>query len=371
MKRTLFFAFTTLFLVSGCGQNSGKSDENQIPEVKVIKATKRVCNVPYSNPASLKGKRDISIFPQVNGTLTSVLVVEGQMVRKGQKMFEIDATPYQAAVDNARAAVLMAEANVQTQELELDATRQLYEKGIVSEHQYKVESNTLMIAKAQLAEVNAGLKKAENDLNHTVICSPHDGVVGSINYRQGSLVAPAIEHPLTIVSDNSTIYAYMSIDSGVYMELLRESGTKEKMLENIPEATLELGSGIVYEEKGHVETISGIIDSQTGAISVRVAYPNPNLILSAGGSGTVTITYQYDGIVIPRSASYEIQDKHFVFKAVKQPDGSYMAKSAEVEVYRLNDGEYIVESGVESGNILVAEGVRKMVDGTKIMPVEE
>lgn len=371
MKRLAFLVVLPLLLFSGCGQNSGKSNENEAPKVKVFNASARSCDVPYSYPAQLKGKRDISIYPQVNGTLTEVYVIEGQNVKKGQKLFAIDATPYQAAVDNAKAAVLMAKANVQTQELELDATKQLFDKGIVSEHQYKVETNTLMIAKASLAEVEARLKRAENDLNHTLICSPHDGVVGSINYRQGSLVAPSIEEPLTIVSDNSTIYAYISIDADNYMELLREAGSKEAMLEQIPEAVLKLGDGADYEEKGRVETISGIIDNFTGAISVRVAFPNPDLILSAGGSGTVVITYNYEGIVIPRSATYEMQDKHFAFKAVKQEDGTVQAKSCEIEVYRLNDSEYIVAEGISAGDRIVAEGVKKLTEGTVITPVEE
>ncbi|MCQ2167787.1 MAG: efflux RND transporter periplasmic adaptor subunit [Bacteroidales bacterium] len=366
-----FFLFSMIVLAAcSCGQSGNKAQEEQIPEKKVTTVATKHCQVPFTQSAQLKGKKDISILPQVNGTLEQVLVSEGDFVKKGQKLFVINSTPYQAAYDNAAAAVEMAKAKVQTQELEVDATRQLYEKGIVSEHQYTVQNNTLMIAKASLAEAQAALKDARNNLNHTVVCSPHDGVIGNIYYRQGSLVNIMMSDPLTIVSDNSTVYAYVSLNSDVYMDLVREAGNREDMISSIPEMELLLGNGTVYEHKGKVETMSGIIDDQTGAISVRVAFPNPDGILAAGGNGTVRLFYDYDGIVIPRSATYEIQDKHFVYKSVKQDDNSFYAVSTPVEVYRLNEDEYIVFKGLTDGDSIVLEGVRKMTDNMKIIPQE-
>lgn len=366
MKKLTFFLVASAVLLSSCGQsgNSGEQVE-ATPAKRVMTVKTQPCQVIYTNPAQIRGKLDISIYPQVEGTLEAVLVKEGEHVRKGQRMFIVNATPYQAAVDNALAAVNIAKTNVATYELEANATRDLYEKGVVAEHQYKVHSNQLEVAKAQLAEAEAVLTHARNDLSHTVVTAPNDGVVGIINYRQGSLVGASLPQPLTIVSDNTTVYAYSSMSADTYLELIREAGSREKMMEMIPEAELLLGNDVVYDKKGHLETVSGMIDDVTGSVSVRVAFDNPDGILAAGGSGTIRTSWSYDGISIPRSATYEIQDKHFVYK-VQNENGVNKAVSQEVKVYRLSDSEYLVESGLSDGDRIVLEGVSKMTNGMEI-----
>lgn len=350
-----------------CGGN--EAVQEAAAEKSVMTVSVDSCMVPYTFPAQIRGRQDISIYPQVNGILKAVLVLEGQTVRKGQVMFLIDDTPYAAAADHASAAVEMAKANVETAQLELDATKTLFDRGVISEHQYKVHTNNLMMAKANLDEAKAALKKADNDLSYTRVRAPHDGVVGNIPYRQGSLVGPTLPEPLTIVSDNSSIYAYMSINADAYLELAQQLGGKEKLLKALPEMELILG-GEPYGYKGKVETVSGIIDEQTGALSVRVLFPNPDGILTAGGSGTVRMYVAYDGIRIPRSATYELQDKHFVYKAVAS-DTACVAKSAAVSVLRLNETEYIVVDGLAEGDRIVLDGVKKMSDNMKITPKEK
>ena len=347
-----------------CGGN--EAVQEVAVEKNVMTAKVDSCMVPYTFPAQIRGKKDISIFPQVNGTLKEVMVSEGQNVKKGQVMFLIDDTSYAAAADHAAASVDMARASVETAQLELDATKKLLERGVISEHQYKVHLNDLMMAKANLGEAEASLKNARNQLSYTRVCAPHDGVVGNIPYRQGSLVGPSIPEPLTVVSSNSSIYAYMSINADVYMELAGQLGGKDELLKAMPEVELIIG-GTVYGCKGKVETISGIIDEQTGSLSVRVLFPNPDGILTAGGSGTVRMYIAYSGIKIPKSSTYELQDKHFVYKVVAS-DTVCVAKSTVVDVARLNETEYIVMDGLKEGDVIVLDGVKKMSDNMKITP---
>lgn len=366
MKKILTLMIAAAGLCS-CGGNEVVQDT--AVEKNVMTVAVDSCMVPYTFPAQIRGRQDISIYPQVNGTLKAVLVLEGQTVRKGQVMFLIDDTPYAAAADHASAAVEMAKANVETARLELDATKTLFDRGVISEHQYKVHTNNLMMAKANLDEARAALKKADNDLSYTRVRAPHDGVVGNINYRQGSLVGPSIPEPLTVVSDNAYIYAYMSINADVYMEMAGQLGGKDELLKAMPEMELIIG-GTVYGCKGKVETISGIIDEQTGSLSVRVLFPNPEGILAAGGSGTMRMYLAYEGVKIPKSATYELQDKHFVYKAVVN-DTVCVAKSAVVDVLRLNETEYIVMDGLKEGDVIVLDGVKKMSDNMKILPVKK
>ena len=370
-KKSIIASAAICILLASCGQKVADTPQNTIPEKRVTAVTSRQLLIPYTSPAQIRGKEDIEIYPQVTGTLEEVLVKEGQSVKKGQRMFLINATAYQAAVENAMASVVLSQANVETHKIELEATKQLYLKGVIAEHQYKVDANNLAVAEAQLKEAEATLKRARNDLSYTTICAPHDGVVGTISYRQGSLVGPQMQSPITIVSDNSKVYAYVSINANTYMEMLREYGSKEKLIESLPDVELLLGQDVVYPHTGRIETISGVIDNLTGAVSVRAAFDNPEGILSSGASGELRISFEYEGIVIPRSATYEIQDKHFVYKAVKEADGSYTAVSSEVATYRLDNTSYLIDEGLQDGDVIVLEGVNKMRNGMKITPKQE
>ncbi|MCQ2343247.1 MAG: efflux RND transporter periplasmic adaptor subunit [Paludibacteraceae bacterium] len=365
MKKISLFVVSALALVA-CGNKQAGDSNQEVPELKVVTTEMKLCQVPLQVPCQLRGKQDIAIIPQVSGTLSEVLVIEGQKVEKGQAMFKIDPTAYQAAMENAQAAVLRAEAAVKTQELEVESKKVLLDKNIISEHEYKVQENSLMMARANLAEAKAALKNAKNDLGHSTIYSPHTGVVGTISFKQGSLVGPEMGQPITIVSDNSTIYAYASIAERSYMNLMNEYGCKDSIIANLPELQLLLGEDFMYEHKGHLETISGIIDPTTGAISVRVAFPNPDGKLVAGGSGRIEAIFEYESLTIPRNATFDIQDKTFCYLAVPQ-DSTFVAEQKEIMVYRLNETEYLVE-GLNEGDKVITEGVKRIVNGQEIKP---
>ena len=165
------------------------------------------------------------------------------------------------------------------------------------------------------------------------------------------------------VSDNSEMYVYFSMTENQLLALTRQYGSKDKALENMPEIELQLNDKSLYPQTGKIETISGIIDQNTGTVSLRAAFPNEEQLLNSGGSGNVIIPVTYDNcVVIPQAATFEIQDRVFVFKVV---DGK--TQSAPVEVTRVNGGqEYIVNAGLNSGDVIVAEGVGLLREGTPI-----
>lgn len=363
MKKSVFFIFA-LALVA-CGNKTEQAPVVDARQALVVKI--QPCEMSFRIPAQLRGKQDIAILPQVTGTLNEVLVSEGQYVSQGQPLFRVDATAYQAAYDNARGTVLRCEASVETAQLEVDAKKVLLDKNIISEHEYKVQVNNFRIAQASLEEARGALNNAQNDLNHTTVVSPHNGVVGNIPYKQGSLVSPSMSQPLTIVSDNSMIYAYASVAERVYMMLMHEFGTKEAIIERLPEMYLIMADGSVFPHSGRVETISGVIDKTTGAISIRIAFPNPEAQLSAGGSAQVGWAYKFNGMVIPRKATFDIQDKTYCYVATKQ-DSTYTIASKMVDVARLNETEFAVE-GLQEGDIVITEGVKKLTNGQTIVPV--
>lgn len=369
MKRfqwIMLIAAACFFVACGSKQTDSTTE---IKEVKVLTTAVKDVVFPLQAPVQLQGKQDIAIVPQVSATIDEVLVREGDRVVKDQPMFVLHQTAFQAAVDNASAGVACAEAALQTQILELDAKRQLLERNIISEHEYKVQDNRVAMARAQLAEAKAALKHATNDLSFTVIRAPHTGVVGPINYKQGALVSPQIPEPMTIVSDNSTVYAYMSISGDYYLYLLSVYGTKEQMIRQIPEASLILSDGSYYSHSGRLETISGIIDQSTGAISMRIGFPNPDGILAAGGNGKVEILYRDSAIVLPRSAVFSIQDKNYACVVEQDSAQSFCVRQTMVDVYRLSDTTFVVDGGLAAGQMVVVEGVKKLNNGETVQIV--
>ena len=362
-SRIVLFAFC-LTLLSSCGKKG--FDMGGAPECAVQTLQPATVNLTSSYPATIKGKQDVEIRPQVSGFITKVCVDEGSMVRKGQVLFIIDPTQYEAAARSAKAAVATAEAAVSTQQITVDNKRALNKKNIISDYDLAMAENSLASAKAQLASAKAQLISAEQNLGFTNVKSPSDGIVNDIPYRLGSLVSPSITTPLTIVSDITEMYVYASLTEKELLELVRKDGSQSAAVETYPEVELQLSDGSTYDQKGKIETISGVINANTGAVSIRATFPNSNHLLRSGGMGNLIIPYHMENaLVVPQKATTEIQDKKFVF--LQQPDNT--VKMNEITILNIDNGqEYVVTSGLKQGDLIVIENVGTLKDGQTIKP---
>ena len=281
--------------------------------VMTIATTDREIPINYS--ATIRGRQDIAIYPQVSGTIFELCVNEGQTVSKGQPLFIIDQVPYKAALQTAEANVAAAKAGVATAQLTYDSKKELYAKNVVSQYDLLTAENTLLTAKAQLAQAEAQRVNAANNLSYTVVTSPSDGIVGTLPYKVGALVGPSTPQPLTTVSDNSEMYVYFSMTENQLLNLTREYGSIDNTLKNMPDVQLRLNDGSVYDEAGRIEAISGVIDTSTGSVSLRAAFPNPNGLLHSGGAGNIILPSIYkDCIAVPQAATFELQNKVYVYK---------------------------------------------------------
>ena len=348
-------------LLASCGE-APVMPETTYACLAIENSDKTVTN-EYS--ATIKGRQDIAIMPQVGGTLTKLCVKEGEKVKKGQVMFIIDQVPYKAAYETAKANVEAATAAYETANLNYESRQELYKENVVSEFDLKTAKNSMLAAKAQLSQAKAQLLNAENSLSYTEVKSPADGVVGTLPYRVGALVGPSMMQPLTTVSDNSDMYVYFSMTENQLLAMVREYGSKENALKNMPEIDLRLNDKSIYSQKGKIETISGVIDPSTGTVSLRAIFPNKDGLLHSGGAGSVLVPVTYkDAVVIPQNTSYELQHMTFVYKVV---DGKAVANP--IQVLRVDGGkEYIVEMGLYPGDTIVAEGVALLREGTPIKP---
>ena len=330
--------------------------------VTTIATTDREIPINYS--ATIRGRQDIAIYPQVSGTIFELCVNEGQTVSKGQPLFIIDQVPYKAALQTAEANVAAAKAGVATAQLTYDSKKELYAKNVVSQYDLLTAENTLLTAKAQLAQAEAQRVNAANNLSYTVVKAPANGVVGTLPYRVGALVSASISKPLTTVSDNSDVYVYFSMTENQLLNLTRQYGSIANTLKNMPDVRLVLNDGSVYDRTGRIESISGVIDTSTGSVQLRAVFPNADGLLHSGGAGSVIVpNIHKDCVVVPQVATFELQNKVYVYKV---EDGK--AASSMIDVEKINNGrEYIVKSGLTPGDVIVAEGVGLLREGTPIV----
>ena len=330
--------------------------------VMTIATTDREIPINYS--ATIRGRQDIAIYPQVSGTIFELCVNEGQTVSKGQPLFIIDQVPYKAALQTAEANVAAAKAGVATAQLTYDSKKELYAKNVVSQYDLLTAENTLLTAKAQLAQAEAQRVNAANNLSYTVVKAPANGVVGTLPYRVGALVSASISKPLTTVSDNSDVYVYFSMTENQLLNLTRQYGSIANTLKNMPDVRLVLNDGSVYDRTGRIESISGVIDTSTGSVQLRAVFPNADGLLHSGGAGSVIVpNIHKDCVVVPQVATFELQNKVYVYKV---EDGK--ATSSMIDVEKINNGrEYIVKSGLTPGDVIVAEGVGLLREGTPIV----
>lgn len=376
MKKASIFRFGSALcvaaitgLLTACGGSGGQQQAGSMPaQVETMKIALSTANLESSYPATIKGKKDIEIRPQVSGFITKVCVDEGQTVRKGQVLFTIDQVQLEASVRAAEAAVVSAKSNVATAQLTADNKKALHEKNIISDYEYKTAMLSLEAAKASLNQANQQLINARKNLSYASVTAPCDGVVGSIPNREGSLASPSSAQPLTTVSDISEVYAYFSLTEKDVLKLTQNGArTLAQAIASMPEVYLELSDGSRYALTGRVSTVSGVLDQSTGSASVRALFKNTNGMLRSGSTGNILIPEpSKDVVMIPQKATYEIQDMKYVYIV----GDSSKATPRNIKVSPVNDGKnYIVTEGLNVGEEIVTEGVGTVVKtGVVVMP---
>lgn len=361
MKRSVLILGILAQIIVGC---AGKNESGTNPaEYKTLTVTRSDQTLESTYAASLEGQQMVEIRPQVTGTITKICFEEGDNVHKGQTLFILDQIPYTAALEVAQANKKSAEAQLSTAKLTAESNQMLFDREVISAYELQTSKNALAAAEAAYAQAEAQVTTARNNLSYTVVKSPVDGVAGMIPYRVGALVSSSITSPLVTVSDDSYVYAYFSLSENQILEYIRNAGSQEAFLRDMPDVELIMSDGEKYEGKGRIDAVSGIVDQGTGSVRMRARYSNYGRLLRSGGTATVVVpTEMKDCIIIPQTATYEIQERVFVFKV---EDGK--AVSAPVKVFKLNNGsDYIVQSGLEEGDVIIAEGAGLVREGTLV-----
>lgn len=375
MKTTLQIGllFLTGLTLASCGNSKDKAAQAAggpapVKDYKVVTLQPRSATLNTDFPASIQGQQNIEIRPRIEGYVEKIYVDEGAVVKAGQPLFKINDPQYEQAVRTADAGIKTAQAQVSTAKLAVVKVKPLVDKEIVSKYELESAQFTYDSALASLAQAKAALANAKTNLSYTLVTSPVNGVVGSIPYRLGSLVNATSADPLTTVSSIGNIYAYFAFNEKLLLSFTKDStGTSfAAKIAKLPKVSLILSDGSTYTEQGKIETVNGLINTATGSTNIRARFSNPNGVIRSGSSTTVRIPNTVkDVIIIPQSATFELQDK--MFAVVVDKDGK--TKNVNLKVMENTAGNYyVVESGLKAGDQIVLEGVSSLKDGTQIKP---
>lgn len=358
LKIASLFVCGSLLVFSSCGDSKNPQAAMagpQTPTLPVVSVPTKTVTAYTTYPASIEGIVNSQVNAKISGYITDVLVDEGQKVKKGQTLFRLET---QTLSQDAAAA----RANVNAAQVEVDKLKPLVEKNIISNVQ-------LETAKAKLQQAKSSYNSIAANIDYGNIKSPVDGYVGSINLRKGALVSPSSQVPMTTVSDISKVYAYFSMNEKEYLDFIQnaEGKTIEEKIKKLPKVRLVLANGSLYEEEGTIETINSQVNANTGSVSFRAVFDNPSRILTNGNSGKIQVPKVYtDALVVPQEATYEQQGSIYVYKVAE--DG--MATSTKIETTAEVENLYVVASGLQKGDKIVAKGANKLRGNSKINPQE-
>ena len=340
-------------------------------KTQVMKPESRVYNVYI--PASLHGITEVDVYPRVEGIIREVNFTDGIEVKKGQTLFVIDPTEYKLEVQNARANLAAAKAQMQTTKLRYESNRRLAERKVVSDYVMATSENAYNAALAAVQQAQAQLAIAETRLSYCTVTSPITGIIKENGFRIGEVAD--LTKMLCTVSDNSQIQAWFSYTESELLELLDRYDLKssanglvgndgQPVGSKLPRLQLELKNGRVYGHAGVVTEVGGIVDRKTGTVIGKATFPNPEDELRSGLSATLIFPTKLDSVFrVPQSAAIRLQDQ-LLFYRVKA-DGT--AEGVLCDAIPSNSGyHYYVKNGLRTGDEVVVTGAHKLSDGAKI-----
>ena len=366
MKILKWTLMLSVMLVS-CGYNAPKETPSSYETMTVKKSD---IELPYKFSARMKGQNDVTVTPQVSGQLTNICVTEGQQVKKGQTLFIIDSRNAQLELEAAQANLQAALAQENSAKLEYESNKNLFDKKIVSTYMLSNSENLYKQAQAAVAQARAAVNRAKVDLGYCTITASVSGAIGEIPVRVGDQVSPLTQ--LTMLSGNTTMYAEFSVTEAIVEAMVQEgmsAAEVEAYIANLPEATFVMKNGTEYPHKGRVVSLTGVVNSETGSLTAKVSFPNPEGHLYSGIQGTIVMPFaEKSVIVIPQKAVVRLQDKSFVYKV--QADST--ATAVDVKTEDVGNGQdFIVTSGLNEGDQIVTTGANNVTEGQKVLVAEE
>ncbi|MBP1223199.1 membrane fusion protein (multidrug efflux system) [Flavobacterium sp. 1355] len=367
MKNVIITSFILALVLSSCADKSQAPAAAPAPVLPVMAITSENTTTDNEYPASIQGTVDVEIRPQVSGNLDRVLVDEGAYVSKGQSLFKINERPFREQLNNALASLHAAEAALINSQLEVDKLTPLVQNKVVSDYQLKTAKASQKIAAANIEQAKAMVASARINLGYTNVTAPVSGYIGRLPKKQGSLVSATDVEPLTTLSDVHEVYAYFSLGETDFINFKSQYAGNSigDKIKKLPPVSLILADNNAYPQTGRIDMVDGQFDKTTGAITLRATFPNANGTLRSGNTGRIRLGLEHDdAILVPQSATIEMQDKVFVFTVSKDNKVTKMP----ITVIGKSGTNYLIKDGVKSGDQIVLSGIDKLQEGQVIQP---
>jgi membrane fusion protein (multidrug efflux system) len=362
----IILGFIALFIYS-CSSSPAAPPPPPPPSLPVATIVTGTDTTYQEYPASVEGTVNVEVRPQVSGALDKVFVDEGSFVKAGQPLFKINDQPYRASLNNALASLHATESAAANAQLEVDKLTPLVQNKVVSDYQLKTAKATYEVAKANIEQAKANVSTAQINLGYTLIKAPVSGYIGRLIKKQGSLVAPADAEALTQLSDVHDVHVYFSLSEKDFVSFKEQypGATLKDKLKQLPSVSLLLADNSAYTKQGKIDMIDGQFDKTTGAITLRASFENPQGLLRSGNTGKVRLSLQHkDALIVPQSATIEMQDKVFVFAVA---DSNKVKKQA-ITIIGKSGNNYLVKDGVKAGDQIVLSGIDHLQEGMVIHP---
>ena len=360
-QRMMLPMFGSALFFAACTANSNEQTQNTGPKVYPVTQLFQKDTVVYKEYiADIQSQRNVELRSRLTGFLNKIYVDEGAYVRKGQVLFSLTDDEYKADYAQAQAAVNSAMTEVKKVELEMERTKKLVEKNIISKSEFELLKVQLRAAQAKVKEAEAISNQSKTKLAHTQIRAPFDGRIDRILLKEGSLLDEGAL--ITSISDQQNVNVYFDISESEYLDLASDPNFNRNNFKQ--EVQLILANGQLYPHKGMAEIVESEFKSSTGSISLRGKFANPEGLLKHGATGRIAVPVQTGNLLLVHQKSvFEIQDKAYV----------YTLKGDTVKMTPFQQGQrlghyYVVENGLTENNKVVYEGVQALRDGMVIKP---
>lgn len=352
---------TICLIMASCSSTMKQDVDTRDQFIPVTQVTPRDTVVEREYIGDIHAFRKTEIRSRVQGYLDKIFVDEGQEVKEGQLLFQINAEEYIAKLREAKATLASAMAEARTTQLQFEQVKLLVDKGVISLTELEVAKARNEAFNARVEEARSSVASASLKVENTAIRSPFAGTIDRIPFKIGSLIDEGIL--LTTISDVRFIYAYFNVSENEYLAYMENKLNRIDNYED--EAELVLADGSIHKQKGKIETMDGEFESTTGTIAFRALFPNPDKILKHGASGKVRLmTAIKNALIIPQKSTFEIQDKSYVYVVDKNNEVKMQSFTPMMRLSHF----YIIEEGLESGDKIVYEGLQNMKEGMKISP---
>lgn len=357
MNTKNFIVYTAVALSAfSCGGGKNKNSIKEVKTVPVYKVEKRDTIVSNKFVADIHAKKNVEIHARIAGLMDKVFVNEGQAVKKGQTLFKLSDIELQIELLKAQATLKSAQADLRMAAVELKQMQTLFDKKVIADNELELAKAKNDAAEAKVAYASAEKNAIVQQISFTTIVAPFDGVIDRIPLKEGSLIQNG--SLLTTVSELDEVFAYFSIPENTYFQLISDN-----KLGNHRDIELVLPNGAKYNQQGSLETAEGEIDKQTGSIQFKAKFTNPDGLIKHGTSGKLIISENKpEALIIPQKSVFSIQDKRFVFIVNK----NNTVKMKPIILGGTLEDSYIVESGLNEGDVIVKAGTQSLRDGEKI-----